>query len=574
MLMKWLNPFNSESSLQPPPPPPLSPQPKALYPPKFIQPVPLPPATTYDSPPPVAYEKPPLPSFSINDHSGYPVPIKTKSCNPCNKVPWMPIHHEAHSGDASYAPPPFESPDGNYLSKNHEIPHDTYHAASQEVRAPDFPFVPPLPNGQDGSFTAPLHPYLFPGAMPPLFKAGDFNYPVQVTPDENSEYLDSPPSSVSGASTGNGSFLNVAGLTFNGGHNGQFVYPDSSVHSGLGIPQEVGYTNPDASNGKFENFHQDHATHGDLSSSGTQVSQGHANSIPDKQGLESTNTDLFDSINHQTSLSDSVLDRQPVEVSNNGEFYDITRSNGLLGGFLDNASQTNQNLPSSYEISDFDRVPDNYEHQHNDLSFSASVAEDNSRALLHTSQDESSRKITDSINFEESPLLDFTHKDESRTHSSSIPSTSNAFAGFESAEIAGTTVASGDEIFGTRKGIASTESYLSTNYLETVDTVTKESKINNSITQDVKNIREQDVSPSNKAKDLWSSVLSTSINTDRESFGNVMLKPYDNVTKKTLSNNINLDEIFRQQSAKKNKQVMRSCFLSKKIFREKHLKLS
>jgi len=570
MLMKWLNPFSSESSLQPPPPPPLSPQPKALYPPKFIQPAPLPSATIYNGPPPVAYEKPPLSSFSMNDHSGYPVPIKIKNCNSCNKVPWMPIQHGAHSEDASYAPPPFESSDGKYLSKNHEIPHDAYHAASQEVRAPNFPFAPPLPNGQDG-LTAPLHPHLFPGAMPPLFKAGDFNYPVQVAPDENSGYLDSPPSSVSGASIGNSSFLD-AGVTFNGGHNGQSVYPDSSVHSGLGISQEVEYTNPGASNGEFENFHQDHAAHGDLSSSSTQVSQGHANSIPDKQGLESTNVDLFDSINHQTSLSDSVSNRQPLEVSNNGEFYDATGSSGLLGGFLDNASQTNQNLPS-YGISGLDRVPDNYEHQHNDLSFSASVAEDNSRALLHTS-DESSRKIADSINFEESPLLDFTHKDESRTHSSSIPSTSNAFADFESAKIAGTTVTPGDEIFGTRQGIASTESYLPTNYLKTIDTMTKKSKINDSITQDMKNIREQDVSPSNKAKDLWSNVPSVSISIDRESSGNVMLKPYDNETKEILSDNINLDEKARQQGAKKNKQVMRSCFLSTKIFREKHLKLS
>ncbi|XP_018400233.1 PREDICTED: uncharacterized protein LOC108777772 [Cyphomyrmex costatus] len=476
-LMNWLNPFSPDSSPQQQPPPP----PSVLPPqPEFSQTAPLPRVAAYNGPPPVDYEKPPLPPSSVhisNDYSGYPAPIQTKNCSSCNRIPWVPIQdthqgHDGHLGDASYAPPPLES-SGRYLPTNQEIPHDAYHAASQEVRAPDFSHAPVLPNtGQDDSFINPLlNPHLFPGAMPPLFKAVNFNQPlpVQVTPDENSGHLNLPSSSIS----------NGAGPIFNGGHNEQPVYPGPSTYSGEGVvSHELGYTNPSTNHGKFENVNQNNLAHNDLSSSGTQVSHGHTSG-----------------------------------VSNNEELYEVTGSSGS------DVSQTNQNFPSSYGISSFDRVPNNYEHPYNDLSSSTNVAEGSNAPL-----DESSGNIGHSINFEESLLLDFTQKDESRTHSSSIPSTSNAFADFQRTEITGTTVALGDEIFGTR--IASTESYPPTDYIEIVDTVAKESKINNNITQGI----------------------------NGKSSRNLL---NDDIAEETVSDNINvnLDGTSGQQGATRNRQV-------------------
>ncbi|XP_018337098.1 PREDICTED: transcription factor SFL2 [Trachymyrmex septentrionalis] len=484
-LMNFLNPFSSDSSPQPqpqpPPPPPslLPPQPEVA---KFGQ--------SYNGPPPVDYEKPPLPPTSLNHlpnvYSGYPAPVQIKNCSSCNRIPWVPIQdtqqgHDGHVGSASYASPPLESPGDRYLPTNHEIPHDAYHAASQEVRAPDFSFAPPLPNiGQNGPFNLLPNPHLFPGAMPPLFKAVNFKQPVQVIPHENSGHLNSPTLSISNSAS------TIAEPTFNGGHNEQYVYPGPLTHSSGGIvSQELGYTNPSISNGEFENVqnvqNQNNVAHNDLSSSGTQVSHGHTSG-----------------------------------VSNNEELYDVT---GLSGS---DVSQTNQNFPSSYGISSPDRFPSNYEHPYNDLSSSANVAEGSS-APLHI--DESSGNVEDSINFEESPLLDFTQKDESRTHSSSIPTNSNAFADFQSTKTIGTTVALGDEIFGTRQGITSTEPYPSTDYIEIIDTVAKESKINNSITQGT----------NGKFRNLLN----------------------DDVAEETLSDNIgvNLDETSGQQGATRNRQI-------------------
>ncbi|XP_024893811.1 uncharacterized protein LOC112468728 isoform X2 [Temnothorax curvispinosus] len=112
--------------------------------------------------------------------------------------------------------------------------------------------------------------------------------------------------------------------------------------------------------------------------------------------------------------------------------------------------------------------------------------------------DGSSGKIGDTIFIEESPLIDFsdfTHKNESRTQSSSIPSTSNVFADFENVE---TAVASVDEIFGPRQD-TSTESHShTTDYYDILDPVPNESKITNS-TPEKENIPPSD-KPSHERK--------------------------------------------------------------------------
>ncbi|XP_011862366.1 PREDICTED: flocculation protein FLO11-like [Vollenhovia emeryi] len=364
-MMSWLNPFNWMTRESPPPlrPPLTLQQSETAYSPTFVQPAP---AAAYNGP--VAYETPPLPPAPIDDQPGYPTETRTKNCNPCNKTPWTPIPQDelAHSGDASSAVSlSVNSPDtpmvGGYISTDAEAPRDAYHAASYDVRVPDYSYPTPVV-GEQAVPLAPLpNPTVYIEETPPLYKEGDFHdYYAQVAPNGN-PYPDAKTSSSvaeNGAPTG-GSFLNAAGSAFNGGYN-EPLYPTPSDYSGPGVvPQEPEYTNPGVSNEKLEQFRQDHAAH-DLSSSGTQVS---------------SNTNV-------------------------------------AKGFSEN--------------------------------------------------------IEDSINFVESPLLDFTYKDESRTDSSSIPPTSNTFADFETTENAGTTVAFGDEIFGTRQNPL-TE--FSVDYYETTDAV-------------------------------------------------------------------------------------------------------
>ncbi|CAL1675704.1 unnamed protein product [Lasius platythorax] len=554
-LMNWFNPFGSGTSSNPPslsPPPPSSPlHAETSYPPspKFIPP----PATIHGGPSPATYDIPPPPSSFPNNHPGYPPSDKAKNCNSCNKAPWIPMQHGefSHPGDASFVPPSPPPPPPPQLSsslnneylppRNLEIPYDAHHAASQEVRAPDFSFASSLPTGgHDGTFISPLpNPHLYSGAMPPLFKAVDFNYPGDNN-SEISEYLAPPPPSpsfVSGdvAFTGNASFPDTAELGFNGGTS---VYPDFSSYSDRGVVhQELGYTNSDFNA-------QNHDAHGDLSPSGTQVSQGHSDVIPDKDRFENTATgSSLDSVSHQTSFGNS----------------------GVL---------IDQN-PPSYGISGHDRIPGNLEHQYNDLSSSANVAED-SRAPLRVT-DGSSAKIEDSIHFEESLLLDFTHKGESRTDSSSLPPTSNAFTDSTNTETARTTLAPDDEIFGTRHDTTTTESHLSTDRFQTINFVTpsEESKINDSATRDSngslhdhKALRGQDVSyipPSDQVGYLWSSVLSTT-SRNTESGGlwdtlNSVLNPYDDLAEETLNENFDVKSkdanktSTKQQGAKRNKKV-------------------
>ncbi|XP_029173657.1 uncharacterized protein LOC114942448 [Nylanderia fulva] len=558
-LMNWLNPFASgspsDSSKVPPlsPPPPQTPlHAETAYPPPNFIPPPPPASGIYGDPSPATYDKPPPPLPSLNNHQGYPPSDKVKSCNPCNKVPWIPMQHGefSHSGDASYAQPPqplpqLPSSNGEYLPpRNREIPYDAHHAASQEVRAPDYSFASPI-GGQDGSFINPLpNPQLYPGAMPPLFKAEIFNNPaVQTVTDNNSElspYLNAPPppSSISGdvAST-NDSFPDTAQLSFN---NGASVHPDLSSFPDREVYHELRYTNPDASNREFEHFNAQNYNV-DLSPSGTQVSQGHSNLVADKERFDNTATQS--SISHQTfgNSGDVLIDPNP---------------------------------PSSYGISGRDQIPGNLEHGYNDLSSSANVAEDSHAPLRATG---SSVKIEDSIHFEESLLLDFTHKGESRTDSSSLPPTSNAFTDYTNTETTGTTLAPDDEIFGTRHAATTTESYFSTDrFRQTVHFVTpsEESKINDSVAQgsngniyDHKALRGQDVSyipPSDQVGYLWSSVASTT-SRSTEDGGlwdtlNSALSPYDDVEEETLNESVSIrskeeNTSTKQQGAKRNKKV-------------------
>ncbi|XP_014487640.1 PREDICTED: uncharacterized protein LOC106751292 [Dinoponera quadriceps] len=446
-LMTWLNPF-SYVPASPLPPPRLEAHPPQ---PRFIQPPPPPPpppppisgsfASGYGGSPPV-YDRPPLPPIFAN-HPRAP----TKNCNPCNKVPWVPINGEAshhHTAEASLVPPsslPLQSSpsSGSYLPPGNPGAHDVYHAASQEVRAPDLSFASTLPTaGQSVPLLSPLpSPQVYLGATPPLFKATDFTYPVQSTLGGLPEWeLAGPPPSGSSLLTGNGVFPVVVESSGNNGHIAQPTYPSNPLahqhveYTGLELPH---VRNPGG--------------HGDLFSSSTQVSHGHVGPALGAQGFENIaayHQDSLDPASRQPSFGGSAPAGQ-LGAADNGGFH-ATESNGL-GDLLDNPRQIVPNPPSSYGTSGLDRAPDNYEHRYNDLSSSGSVVTDSHVAPRTT--DGSPAKIEDPIHFEESPLLDLTHKGESRTDSSPISSpTSNAFADLNGSIGGVTTLAPGVEFFG------------------------------------------------------------------------------------------------------------------------------
>ncbi|XP_032664224.1 uncharacterized protein LOC116840952 [Odontomachus brunneus] len=604
-LMSWLNPFNYVSASPPPLPPPPPPRLEAHPPqPRYIQPPPPPPppppisgSSGYgDSSPPI-YDRPPLPPI-FNNHPQYRAP---KNCNPCNKVPWIPVNGEAshHSADASFVSPPSLPPlqpppsSGSYLPPSNPIVHDAYHAASQEIRAPDLSFALPLPTAaQNVPLLNPLpNPQLYPGATPPLFKATDFNYNPLIQPTLGGvpEYLNAPPLSGSDPLTGNGIFPSAVESGSNNGHIEPSIYPNNpSTHSNLGVVhQGLGYTGIGVSNSGLEHPHvQYHGGHGDLSSSGTQVSHGHADPVLGAQGFENTATHhqgSLDVVSHQASFgSSAVADHQSLGALNNGGFH-IAGSNVLEpDGFLDNSSQIAPNLPSSYGISGLDRPSDNYQHQYNDLFSSGSVVTDSHAPSRAT--DGSPAKIEDPIHFEESPLLDLTHKGESRTHSSSIPPTSNALTDLnESVETGGaTTLAPGVEHFRTHSGIpALTESRFPADDVlktfESLESLEKSNAIDDSASSQLVNDahrspadpQEQKVSyfqslTHNLAGYFRPDVTSTTTrSTERGSLWDSLVNVYDNVPEHQIDQSgenvdVDLEDTnlhTSSQSPKRNKKV-------------------
>ncbi|XP_008546480.1 protein starmaker isoform X1 [Microplitis demolitor] len=211
-LMGWLNPFGRD--LKPPPPQqaPHRPQGNANIQAGFLLPPPLP--NTYGSPPvpsapvPQAPLIPPLPPLPVHPaqvpqyqspcisrpnhqlpqppspptaHTYLP-PLNTfngRSCDPCNTLPWIPIHQnadakQAHGGSL-----------GNSGYQNVQLQTNLHITPSLEIKQPDFGYGPP-PNlqqpalvsqqGQYSSSTGAIqNPHIYPGAVPPLFKATAFD---------------------------------------------------------------------------------------------------------------------------------------------------------------------------------------------------------------------------------------------------------------------------------------------------------------------------------------------------------------------------------------------------------------
>ncbi|KAK0183148.1 hypothetical protein PV327_001217 [Microctonus hyperodae] len=192
-LMSWLNPFSGPSQTsslpQQPLPPPRPPPPPHNLDQSIhngdLKPPPLPPqATQYQPPAEHSLPKPPAPPTG----QSYLPPLSGKNCDTCNTVPWIPL---PQASDVRYS----SAPSRNNLPYTNDNIDLKPPSQSYEIKPLDFGYGPPqsqheiipqasnshhnIDNSQTqytSTYTGPIpNPHLYPGAIPPLYKATAFN---------------------------------------------------------------------------------------------------------------------------------------------------------------------------------------------------------------------------------------------------------------------------------------------------------------------------------------------------------------------------------------------------------------
>ncbi|XP_076177102.1 uncharacterized protein LOC143151639 [Ptiloglossa arizonensis] len=546
--------------------------PVGVHPDLPINPPPNPSLPIYNAPPPPLHDArhylPPL----KNDQDAYLSVNKGKPCNPCNKFPWIPMQDGGVHSDTY--PLPSQLSNG-YLPPANQVYHDTQHSASHEIRIPDFSHVQVHQNGQQGIVGPLPNPLLYPGPMPPLYKAKPFDRPSQSSHTENVGHLEPPP---------------------------------------LPIAFSTGQEHKNSEIGN-ENFNHD------LTSSGTQINQGHVSVIPQNHEIE-TGKELT---NQKDSFVTSILDNQsPISgPSVDQEHHNPSVLNQGHGGILNHPVQDNQDTVASFGATDFENhdftsqngnayresfesnsglnnglhyLPanlnpsasygtsdlnnqgvENLNYQYSDdLSPSSSIVKD-SHATTQTSF--ASRPVTNEnlIHFEESSLLDLTKKGESRTDTQwpspthtyintgagigdNVKTTANYNLQTDNTltddSLSFTKPSDGD--FGTSTPVV--VDYSESNEHRYIETSTINTRYNN----------QQDVSyipPSGQPGFLWPSLLLNAPNSKNESFENTAfldpLARWHNSSKEVKhpeqqgrpdSKDAN-DSVQRQQNVKRNKQV-------------------
>lgn len=430
-LMSWLNPFNFVSSTSTPlktshlePPPLYSPLTQSYGPPPYnlhpaLQPGPSlhPPFGPQIDPslhssigpfPPVQHAGPPVaapssghPDASLNlparpslqfynpstiihgmqrafptpkDNRGsYVAANKGKHCNPCNKVPWIPMQDSGLHSDKY--PLPTQLSNG-YLPPSNQGNHDVQYAASHEIKIPELSQIPV----EQTPFNSALpHPLLYHDTIPPLYKAEPFARPLQNPPAiENVEHFKSPA-------------LPVTPLT-------------EQVHK-----------SPDVKDERYNIYGND-----DQRSIGTEINQGHVSAISKSHEIE-INKEPAD---HKESFDSSILDAQSPGSSNlenhefpsqsGNEYHELFHPNPTpITDF--NYLPPDLKPSASFATSTFhNQESDSLNYQYSgDLSPSGSVVKD-SHVTTQSSLVSSFVSNERPIHFEESPLLDLTKKDESR----------------------------------------------------------------------------------------------------------------------------------------------------------------
>nr|XP_033330761.1 uncharacterized protein LOC117222873 [Megalopta genalis] len=394
-------PFNLHAGASHPPPPPHPPagppSDLPLYPPlnpppghpgpAFTPPLNTHPVLPLSSPPgqPAPLYKPPPAALHEPKHYLPPQQPKGKSCNPCNKVPWIPMQGSEHQPNQY---PPAPQPSNGYLPPSNHGSHDAQYAASHDIRVPDFPRVQAQQNGQAGAIAPVQNPLLQPNPVPPLYSAEHFGQPSRNPPTEGFGLEPPPiPSSVL-----EGHFSDI------GNHD--------QTSSGTQINQDRANVVPQSHGAGIDNGLNEHAASfgaSDLDNQsviyGTPVDQGypeplnHGASIQDNPVASFGSSDLGHEEDHGFASQNGDVYRESFEPNpghDAGAHY--------LGPDLG---------PTSFDGARFgNQAAGNLNYQYSDdLSPSSSVVKD-TRADATTKNE--------SIYVEQSPLLDLTKESENR----------------------------------------------------------------------------------------------------------------------------------------------------------------
>ncbi|KOC62832.1 hypothetical protein WH47_02535 [Habropoda laboriosa] len=189
-LMNWLNPFTTLPLY-----PPLAPPPAQHSGPLLTTPFSAHPVPPLSPPPnPQIYNVPPAPLHNVQhvpppgrSIDGPYVPVnKGKPCNPCNKIPWIPMQGGGHHSEQYLVPPQLS--DGYLPPGNQPSSHDIQYAASDEIRVPVFSQIPVEQSRQQP---------LYPGLMP-FYKAEPSDRPTLSNAPyvDNLKQFESPPAPV------------------------------------------------------------------------------------------------------------------------------------------------------------------------------------------------------------------------------------------------------------------------------------------------------------------------------------------------------------------------------------------
>lgn len=271
-LASWLNPFGGS---------PATPSvPETSFPPKQLQSHSRP-SINYGPPPPPHDGYPPVyPQPPPAGPQGY-LPPQGKNCNPCNKIPWIPLHGGGGYVKDTY--PSFSETSVEVQSSIGQESKNYLELQSQEVRLPDFTFAPPpIP----ANLQPPPHlhlskhpvagpipnPHLYPGAMPPLFKAKPFNPPsspsVSSLPEnDHVGYVDVLPPGAEIGSSGPENLLPPSSI-------GEIVDSPPSGYSNDPHRQEaINYEQPDPNIQQSHTIHEEHSQLGSSPSGYTTESE-------------------------------------------------------------------------------------------------------------------------------------------------------------------------------------------------------------------------------------------------------------------------------------------------------------
>ncbi|KAI4503786.1 hypothetical protein M0802_001189 [Mischocyttarus mexicanus] len=423
-IISWFNPFTSGTSVETPQPlPPPPPPPETLHPPKFLQShiPPLPPSgpppqpsspsgfplgtlQVYNAPIPPVFDRPPLvqPPSPSDVYNKLKPQVKDKNCNPCNKAPWLPMNYQ-----------------GTYLPPHNQ---GLIAAASQEVKVPNFFYAPPLIPEHNVPPVGPLpNPHLYPGPIPPLFKAELFdytsqpNYPVKG----NLQHREIPVSGVIESSTQ----LPLISIYQN----------NNSGDKNLGIPQEgqTIFESHQISDSRLSqnDFGNQGYSHSNSQNGGIQIDSFSSASHENQQGSV-----VYPNLNQE---NDPTLIKQHLDNPRINQFSELPNISGNFEQtnfgnnqqFVDSSGldfqRTDQTLSPSGIGNDpyvFGNTGSGQQSYNGDASSNIGTVKDS-----HASGTDGFSNVENPIYFEQSPLTDLTKTSESRTDSPSISSSSSSF---------------------------------------------------------------------------------------------------------------------------------------------------